>query len=150
MKTWKGVATFALVVLFLGLGVIGLDRALSITKILREQQENIPICVGQKKIEKEPPVYTNPNPPQLPVEFTGKYTDTDVDPTGDPWGPGNGIAPYPSPSVEIQTENLAFRVEELEQEQQRNQEIIQLLLDYYGVKIKYISEHMEIVPETGD
>ena len=105
---------------------------------------------GVKRAEDIPPVYTNPNPPQLPVEFTGKYTDTDVDPTGDPWGPGNGIASYPSPSVEIQTENLAFRVEELEQEQEKMQEIIQLLLDYYGVKIKYISEHMELVPETGN
>jgi len=50
--------------------------------------------------------------------------------------------------------DLKYRIAELEKkisdEQQRNQEIIQLLLDYYGVKIKYISEHMELVPETGN
>ena len=105
---------------------------------------------GMKLVEGFTLTYVNTNPPQLPAEFVGKYTD--IDPIDDNlhWEPGTGIAPYPSPSVEIQTENLAFRVEELEQEQEKMQEIIQLLLDYYGVKIKYISEHMELVPETGN
>jgi len=47
-------------------------------------------------------------------------------------------------------ERIAGLEKKLSDEQQRNQEIIQLLLDYYGVKIKYISEHMELVPETGN
>ena len=48
------------------------------------------------------------------------------------------------------TEELTVELESLQQRTKSNQEIIQLLLDYYGVKIKYISEHMELVPETGN
>ena len=134
MKKWGMIILIAVMGLFFG--------GCGDNEVCKEQ------FPGMKLIEGFTLTYVNTNPPQLPVEFAGKYTD--IVPTVGFWEPGTGIAPYPSPSVEIQTENLAFRVEELEQEQQRNQEIIQLLLDYYGVKIKYISEHMEIVPETGD